>query len=507
EETTFFGSLDGASKFVKGDAIAGLLITLLNLLMGLAMGIIVHGMEAGAAFETYAILTVGDGLVTQIPAVIISIATALLLSKGREQGAADRALIRQLGGYPGALMTVAVLMALFALVPGLPAVPFLIGAICLGAAARIAARPEPEDTQPPALPAEPERKPIGDILDLDDIHVQFAPDLVTVVTDPLTGLDKRIANLREHVAEGFGIVLPDIRLSDDPRLETGRYRIRIQGVEVAADMVRANRVMVLKGEGTDGLPAGEDVEEPVYRAPARWIATEDQEDAIVAGLPVIAPAEVIATHLLETVKQNLGRLMTRRALRKLLDAFVEPSDPARAAANRRLLDEFLPDRVSHETLQAVLRHLLEEQVSIRNLPAILEATAEAGSLGAPDRIVEHVRRRLGPQIVSTLREPDGALPLIQLSADWEDVFTRFETRKDGTQTDIALPPEEFARLVRSISEQVAEASRAGRAPALVAPSHRRRFVSAIMQAKGLRLPVLSFEEIDHTARPTLLGSA
>ncbi|CAN0593391.1 unnamed protein product, partial [Ectocarpus sp. 12 AP-2014] len=225
-ETTFLGSLDGASKFVKGDAIAGLLITLLNLIMGLIIGVVVHGMEFGLAFETYAILTVGDGLVSQIPAVIISIATALLLSRGGSKGAADAALIAQLSKYPAALATVAVLMALFALVPGLPFIPFVIGALVLG---YVAYRKSNEPPEIEEVVAEAEdiqaEKTIGDILDLDEIHVEFSPDLVPMILDPGTGLDARINNMRQHVATAFGIILPEIRLTDDASLGNGEYII------------------------------------------------------------------------------------------------------------------------------------------------------------------------------------------------------------------------------------------------------------------------------------------
>ena len=224
EETTFFGSLDGASKFVKGDAIAGLLITLLNLVVGLAMGVLVHGMPVGDAFETYSILTVGDGLVTQIPAVIISIASAMLLSKGGLVGSTDRALIRQLGGYPTALGTCAVLMALFALIPGLPFVPFMLGAACLGVAGWYArtgpARGAGRGARP--RPAAPAKKSLGDLLDVDEIHMEFAPNLVPVVMDEATGLDARIANMRNHIATEFGLILPEIRLTDNPGLAPGQ---------------------------------------------------------------------------------------------------------------------------------------------------------------------------------------------------------------------------------------------------------------------------------------------
>lgn len=235
QETTFFGSLDGASKFVKGDAVAGLLITLLNLVMGMVMGIFGHGMALGRAFETYAILTVGDGLVSQIPAVIISIASGLLLARGGAIGATDVAVATQLARHPAALGTVAVLMGLFALVPGLPFLPFILGAGVLAGLAFYMARKqsEPAPSDAPETPEAPRERPIGDVLDVDEIHVEFAPDLVNMVLDPGTGLDVRIDNMRRHIASGFGIILPEIRLTDAPGLETGIYVIRVHGVEVA----------------------------------------------------------------------------------------------------------------------------------------------------------------------------------------------------------------------------------------------------------------------------------
>jgi flagellar biosynthesis protein FlhA len=504
-ETTFFGSLDGASKFVKGDAVAGLLTTLLNIVVGMALGVLSHGMTLGDAFDTYTILTVGDGLVNQIPAVITSVAAALLLARGGAQGAADTTVFSQLGRYPAALGTVALLMALFALVPGLPFLPFMLGAGLLAAAAgfanRAASRAAPVDVPapPPAAPG------LGDILDFDEIHVEFAHDLVPLVLDPATGLDARIASIRSHVAANFGFVLPEIRLTDEPKLPAGTYRIRIQGVEHARDVLRPGRILALPGDSTADVP-GEDVREPVYGAPAKWIAVDQQDEAAMAGMTVVTPAEVLATHLLEVVKANLGRLMTLRSLRRLLDAFVEPSDPARAAANRRLLDELVPDRVPVDLLLSVLKLLLDEGVSIRNLPLVLEAVAEARQFHASaEAVCEHVRRRLGFQIVAGLRRPDGSLPLIQLAPEWESTFSRFQIETERGLPEVALPGDLFNRLVQGLGEKIARASEAGTQPVIVTAASRRRFVRSVIAAKGWQTPVLSYDEIGSEPRAALVG--
>jgi len=504
-ETNFFGSLDGASKFVKGDAIAGLLITLLNIVVGLIVGIFVHDLDTATAFRTYTFLTVGDGLVNQIPAVIISVAAALLLAKGSHKGAVDVSFFAQLGRYPGALGTVAALLALFAVIPGLPFTPFMLAAVILGGLALLQARKDARANAPaPAEPLPVRARSIGDVLDFDDIHIEFAPNLIPMVLDPATGLDSRIANMRNHVATAFGFILPEIRLTDEASLPVGRYRIRLHGVERVSDRLYPDRVLVLLSEGI-AAPDGIDVKEPVYGAPARWIRADQHEDAALAGLTVVSPTEVLATHLLEVLKANLSRLLSLRGLRRLLDEFVRLSDPARAEANRRLLDEVMPDKVPVDLLHAVLRLLLDERVSIRNLPLILEAVAEARTFGSPEAICEHVRQRLGFQIIAELRRADGTVPLIQLAPEWEKAFATYQIDGDRGHRDVALPPEMFARLANGLTERVNRAAETGIYPALVTSVARRRFLRTVVQAKGLHMPVLSYEEIGTDARPALLG--
>lgn len=508
QETTFFGSLDGASKFVKGDAIAGLLITLLNLVAGLIMGTLVHGMPLGSAFETYAILTVGDGLVSQIPAVIISIASALLLARGGAQGSTDLAVFAQLGKHPAALGTVSALMVLFALVPGLPFLPFITGGLLLGFMAyrmHLKARRTPAESTENEEAPQPREKSIGDVLELDDIHIEFAPDLVGMVLDPGTGLDARIVNMRTHVATVFGVILPEIRLTDNPGLPPGTYLLRIQGVEQARAELNAHQILALAPNNTDILPTGIDTVEPVYGAPARWINARDQEEASLAGITLVTPAEILATHLLEVVKRNFSRLLTLKSLRRLLEEMVNVSSPARAQANRKMLDELIPDKVPVDVLHTVLRLLLDEQVSIRNLPLILEATAEArGQNSQPEAICELVRQRLGFQLVAEVRRPDGTLPLVQLAPEWEETFNAYQVEADRG-LDIALPPDLFNQLANGVSEKINDANQNGIYPAVVTNTRRRRFVHTVMRAKGISSPVLSFEEIGLDARPSLVG--
>ncbi|WP_424974929.1 flagellar biosynthesis protein FlhA [Dinoroseobacter sp. S124A] len=509
-ETTFFGSLDGASKFVKGDAIAGLLITALNLVMGLIIGTTLHDMPFGEAFRSYSILTVGDGLVTQIPAVIISIAAALLLAKGGSSEKADIAITAQFGKHPAALATVAFMMFLFALVPGLPFVPFMLGAALLGVAALLLYRSEDAAEPENALeaPTEDSVKPetMGDVLDVDDIHVTFSTDLVSAILDSAGGLDSRIQSMRNHIATEFGVILPEIRLTDDPTLPASSYAIHMHGVEEAQGVLHPGRILLLLPEEGFGEPTEMDVKEPVYGAPARWIDEKDREEMSLLGMTTVAATEVLATHLLEVMKANLARLMSLKALRRLISELTNTADPARNEGNRMLIEELIPERVTNDTLIAILRLLLEERVSIRNLPLILEAIAEAKQISSSiDGIHEYVRQRLAFQIVAGIKRPDGSIPLIQLAPDWEPIFAANSVGREDGASDVALPPDLFQTLVQNATEKVLKASETGVSPAIVTSVRRRRFLSTVLASKSVQVPVLSFEELGKTSRPALVG--
>ncbi|SDI63290.1 FHIPEP family protein [Aliiruegeria lutimaris] len=344
------------------------------------------------------------------------------------------------------------------------------------------------------------------MLDLDDIHLEFSPELVSMVLDPGTGLDARIANMRNHVASQFGLVLPEVRLTDNAALEQGTYVLRIQGVEQARDRLQPGRVLALVSDPSLPYPPGENVSEPVYGAPARWIPEDQREELALDGTTIVTPSEVLATHLLEVIKRNFPRLMTLKALRRLLNELTNLSDKGRAEANRKLIDELVPDKVPIDMLLAVLRLLLEEQVSIRNMPLILEAIAEArGSFNTPEAICEYVRQRLGFQIVSGLRREDGTVPLLQLAPEWEDRFSSYQIDGPGGMKEVALPPEDFGRLAAGVSEKLSQAAERGIFPAIVTSTRRRRFLTSVLAAKGVHSPVLSFEEIGMDARPSMIG--
>jgi flagellar biosynthesis protein FlhA len=509
EEASFLGSLDGASKFVKGDAVAGLLIMALNLLAGIGFGVVAHQLSFAEALNNYSVLTVGDGLVSQVPAVIVSVSAAMLLSKGSGEGAVDLAIGAQLARNSTALLIVAAILGVFALMPGLPFGPFVLAAAGFGAAswfARQSQQVSETEHEEETEDATGSVKSIADSIHSDDIHLEVAPDLVNLVLVGPTGFESRIEKIRRYIAEEYGFVLPPIRMTDNPTLGSNEYRIRIQGVGIETGILRPGSVLALMED--DQLPhlGGEMVREPVYKAAARWVPSNRKTELSASGVPTVEPVEVLATHLLEIIQSNFSLVFTRMVMIETLDALTSTSDEERSAANRRMLDEYIPAKVTNETLLAVLRALLEERVSIRNIFLILETIAEVKSNapGVP-RMVELVRQRLGFQIVEGLRDDQGRLPLLQLSSEWEQRFVQHEVNNDSGGSDIALPPEMFSELTRLVQEKLNEAAGRGIVPALATSSKRRRFLQTVLANSGIRNSVLAYEEIGSRTRPYIVG--
>lgn len=511
EEAGFLGSLDGASKFVKGDAIAGLLITALNLVAGIGFGVVAHQLSIVEALNNYSILTVGDGLVSQIPAVIVSVAAALLLSKGREEGAIDRALGLQLAGNATALYIVAGILAAFALLPGLPFVPFIAGASGFAAVAYFTKKAadqkaatetiKPEDSAPKAAK-------IGDSIYADEIHLEVAPDLVNMVLIGDNGFESRIDKIRRYIAEEYGFVLPPIRMTDNPTLKKNEYRIRIQGVRVDSGFLRPGQVLALIEDNQLPHLAGEKVREPVYKAAARWLPSSKKQELSAAAVPVVEPIEVLATHMLEVIQSNFSLVFTRMVMLDTLEALTAISDIDRASANKRFLDEYIPGKVTPEILLSVLRMLLTERVAIRNLFLIIETVAEAKPQGIPlPRIVELVRQRLAFQIVDRLQDEQGRLPLIQLSTSWEQKFAEYEVTNESGGSDIALPPEIFGELITAVQTKLNETAQKGIIAAVATSSRRRRFLQTVLASKGIRNAVIAYEEINSKSKPYIIGVA
>jgi len=448
QESTFFGSMDGASKFVRGDAIAGLIIVAINIIGGILIGTLQHGMQLGEAATTYTLMTIGDGLVTQIPALIVSIAAGFLVSSAGVDGTTDKALVAQLAMNPISLGMVSASSGVLALIPGMPVLPFAV--LSIGAA--LLAWRRSSDTRlaevlgatEPVSPSEEVEEPIAQTLAMDEIKIELGYGLLPLIND-LEGrrLTDQIKALRKTLASEYGFVMPPVRILDNMRLASQAYLIRIKELESGAGEVRLGSLMAMDPRGGQVELPGEHMREPAFGLPATWIEESLREEAAFRGYTVVDPSTVLTTHLTEILKENMPDLLSYAEVQKLLRDL--------PAEHKKLVDDIVPSVVSVTTIQRVLQALLRERVSIRDLPSILEGLSEAAPhSGSLTNLVEQVRARLSRQLCFAHRGDDGALPIITLSPEWENAFTESLVGA-GEDRQLSMAPSRLQEFIRSVS--------------------------------------------------------
>jgi flagellar biosynthesis protein FlhA len=509
DESAFYGAMDGASKFVKGDAIAGLLITFINVIAGLIIGVAQQGMPFMEAARTYTILTVGDGLVSQIPALVISTAAGLLVSKAGVTGSADQAVIRQLTGYPKALGLSAAVMGAMALLPGIPFLPFaglaaLAGyaAHALGKEARRLAETAAiqEAAEQAAAAAPPAEEPIGSILKIDDLKIELGYGLLPLVqseggSDRLTD---QIKALRRQLAADMGFVMPSVRILDNVQLSPNQYIIRVKEVEAGQGQVWPAQFMVMDPSGGQVDLPGVHTTEPTFGLPASWVDAALKEEASVRGYTVVDAATVLSTHLTEIIKANVADLLSYAEVQKLLKEV--PKEQA------ELMKDLVPSQITISGIQRVLQLLLAERVSIRDLPTILEGIAEAVAFTrSPAQIAEHVRARLARQICAQHMGFDGALALVALSPAWEQAFAD-SIIGQGDDRQLAMQPSKLSEFIMLVRDAFETAARMGEAPVLLTSPGIRPFVRSIVERFRAQTPVLSQAEIHPRVRLKTVAS-
>jgi flagellar biosynthesis protein FlhA len=501
EESGFYGAMDGAAKFVRGDAIAGLLITFINLIGGMAIGLLRHGMPFASAAETFTVLTVGDGLVSQIPALIVSVAAGIVVTKGSAEGTADQALVDQLGAGPKPLAIAAGASVMMGLLPGMPLLPFLGLAGAAGAAAWTKwKRQQAAGLEPgPALPAAPGEVPIADTLRIDLLRLELGYGLLALAAGEAPRLTEQIRGLRNSIAQEMGFVLPSVRIQDNLELPPDTYVIRVKEIEAGRGALRPPQLLAIDPAGGFPPMPGERCNEPTFGLPALWIEETQREEALARGCTVVDCAGVVATHLTELVREHMAELLSFAETQKLLDELPREQ--------QKLVQDLIPGQVSVGGLQRVLQALLAERVSIRDLPTILEGVQEACAAGARavPAIVGIVRTRLARQISEAARGPQGYVPMIALSPEWEQAFAEALI---GPPEDrqLAMQPSrlgEFMQRVRSVFDQAAAA---GEAPVLVCSSAVRAHVRAIVERFRPSTTVLAQTEIHPRARIRSVGS-
>ena len=506
DESSFYGAMDGASKFVRGDAVAGLLVVFVNIIGGIIIGIAQQGLPFLEAARTYTLLTVGDGLVTQIPALIVSTAAGLLVAKAGVSGAADQALVKQLSGYPKALGMSAAVMGVMALLPGIPMIPFLAlaggaGALAYTVDKRRKQQVVAEATQTAAAAkGPPAEEPISAALKIDDLKIELGYALLPLVNSPdgADRLTEQIKALRRSLAIDLGFVMPSVRILDNVQIDANTYIIKIKEVEAGTGRVWPSQYMVMDPTGAQVTMPGIHTTEPTFGLPATWIDAALKEEAAIKGLTVVDAATVLSTHLTELLKANVAELLSYAEVSKLIKDL--PKEQG------ELVKDIVPAKITISGIQRVLQLLLAERVSIRDLATILEGIAEAmGFTMSAIPMAEHVRTRLARQLCAQYTTPAGYLPLIALSAKWEQAFAESIVGQ-GDERGLAMQPSRLTEFVQLVRDRFEEAARAGEAPVLVTSAAIRPYVRGIVERFRAQTPVMSQAEIHSRARLKTIGS-
>jgi flagellar biosynthesis protein FlhA len=504
-ESNFFGAMDGASKFVRGDAIAGLLIVAINVIGGIIVAVAQHGMSFADASHTFTLLSVGDGLVSQMPALIVSTAAGLMVSKAGVEGSTDRALMRQLSFYPQALGMASAVMGIVAVLPGMPTLAFAglsagVGALAWGAYKKknteeTKTRVEEEKAKADAAPKE---EPIATALALDLLRIELGYGLLPLIND-VKGLriTDQIKALRRQLAQEMGFVMPAVRILDNMQLGANEYRISVKEVDSGRGELIPGSLLIMdpKGQPID-LP-GTHTTEPAFGLPATWVTGSLREEASFHGYTVVEPGTVLTTHLTEVLKSHMAELLSYAETKKLLDELPQE--------HKKLVEELIPSQISITGVQRVLQTLLAERVSIRDLTAILEGIAEAvGHTKNALYITEHVRARLARQLCHANLSPGGYLPILAMSPAWEQAFAEAIIGQ-GEDRQLAMAPSQLQQFITSVRDRFEEASQKNEVPVLLTSPQIRPFVRSIIERFRTQTVVMSQNEIHASIRLRTLG--
>lgn len=505
EESAFFGAMDGASKFVRGDAIAGLIITAINIFGGIVIGVTHHGLSLSRAADVYTKLSVGDGLVSQIPALIVSLSAGLLVSKGGTRGSAEQAVLRQLGSYPRAVSVAALMMFVLALMPGLPLLPFvLLGGVMAFVSytlpKRQAAQQQKEEARKADERAQAEAKEsVKESLKTAEIELSLGSQLTVHLLGARGELAHRVSKIRKKFAKQYGFVIPEIKLTDNLSIDPKGYQIRIHDTTVAHGELRLGEMLVLADEDRKTDVPGDEVVEPAFGMKAMWIADAFADEAKRQGFKPIDNLSVLLTHLSEVIRANLAQLLSYKDMRGLLDRL----DPE----YKRLLDDLCPSQISYSGLLAILKILLAERVSIRNLHLILEAIAEiAPHVRRSEQVAEHVRMRLAQQICGDLSE-NGVLNVVRLGNRWDLAFHQSLKRDSkGDVVEFDADPRLIEQFATEASAAIRKLSEKGTNVVLAVTPEARPYVRMILERVFPTLPILSHVEVARSAEIRPLGA-
>jgi len=496
EESAFFGAMDGASKFVRGDAVAGLIITLINVIGGILIGMTSHGLSIGDAAGNYTVLTIGDGLVTQIPALVVSLAAGLLVTKSGTRGAANEAVLAQLGNFPKALYMAAALSLMVGMLPGFPLIVFSVLAAGMAALGYVMQQHLQEQEREQVAEAKREGEarqtedPITEALRLDDLRLDLGAALVPLISSTDAALPGKVKSLRSLFIKDFGFVMPPVRIKDDSALPGMTYAISLQGVETARGEVRPGSMMVIDPGGNDTELVGERTREPTFGLNAIWVDHGRASEAELRGLTVVDPESVVTTHLTEVIKEHMPDLLTFAATQDLIEG--------QSKEYQKLLTD-MSNKSPAVLLQHVLQALLSERVSIRNLPRIIEAVAEAAATTQNLRaVVEHVRGRLSKQICQSLVDSNGFVPVIVLGAEWERELNN-AVSPGAEESAFLMSPARVQEFVLAVRQEIQKFAAGDEWPALLVTPDVRPYVRQILERVSPVTQVISHNEVHRKA--------
>jgi flagellar biosynthesis protein FlhA len=499
QEADFYGAMDGASKFVKGDAIAGIIITFINIIGGLVIGMMQQGMGVAEASQTYILLTVGDGLVSQIPALLISTATGMVVTRAASDNNMGNEMTEQLLKQPKALFIAAGVLMILGFVPGLPTIPFLVLAVFIATmgyliirTAQVEAPPEKKKERSELSPEEKQEmkeQEIKQLIKVDKLEIEVGYNLISLVLPEQGGdfLD-RVANIRKQIAMDLGIILPPVRIVDNLQLQPNTYKIKLQGVEISEYQLFADKYLAMDPGDTFEDIEGIDTEEPAFGTPAIWIEAEQRERAEMANYTVVDPGSVMATHLTEVIKSHAYELLGREEVKKLIDNVKED--------NQAVVDELMPDLMNLGEIQKILQNLLWENIPIKNLVLILETLADhAGRTKDQTILTEYVRQGLSRQISNQFTDQANNLNVFTIDPQKEEKLANSLEQSDQGNY-LSLQPAEAQNLINSIVQQAKQLLEQGKEPILLTSPMIRRPIKEMVHRTFSDLTVLSFNELE-----------
>jgi flagellar biosynthesis protein FlhA len=491
-EADFYGAMDGAGKFVQGDVNAGLMITAVNIVGGIGIGVFMKDMSWSDALTTYTLLTIGDGLVSTIPSLIISTSAGIIVSRAAAEAKMGEEFIGQLTLHPRALRLVSIILIVFGIVPGMPTIPFLIMAGVVYAVSTMAAKrtvqQEGEEEQAEETSALDTPEEVQALLPLDQLELEVGYGLIPLVDEAQDGnLLARIRSIRRQFALDMGIIVPSLHLRDNLQLNPGQYSVVVKGNEVASAEILVDHLLAMDPGDVKHRIQGVETREPAFNLPALWIPESQKEEAMLAGYTVVDPATVIATHLTEVFRRNLGEFLGRQETQQLLDNLAKRAPKA--------VEDLVPNVLNLGTVQKVLQNLVRESVSVRDLLTIVETLSDYGhGVKDPDQLTEYVRSRMGRTIVKPFMGSDGTLPLLSLAPDIERILQE-SLRQSDQGAFLALDPMQAQQIIQAINNVTENALATDGQPVLLTSPVIRPHLAQIVNRFIPTLPVISQAEI------------